>query len=516
MTQVPASWTLATLNDVCEYIQRGKSPRYIGNSELPIVNQKCVRWWGLDTRHLKFVDPKQWPDWGPERFLRAGDILWNSTGTGTIGRACLHKPVDGIPRLVVDSHITILRPKKGIDPRFVFYFIMAPVVQKKIGDMQTGSTNQVELPKSEICATPIPVAPAKEQLRIVSKIDELFSEIEEGERALERVQKLVERYRQSVLKAAVTGELTREWRETHKGQRESGEALLQRILKARREAWEDAELAKMKIKGKKPMNDNWRQGYREPVPPEAANLPEVPDGWTWASLDMLGDITGGITVDKKRSVVGCESVPYLRVANVQRGYLDLSEIKEITAPVEQIKELRLKSGDILFNEGGDLDKLGRGWIWEDQLPLCIHQNHVFRARLFIQGPWGKVISWYANVLGKQVFMDMGKQTTNLASLSLSKLKTFAVPVMAEFEADEIVSRTEDILSVISKQRDELDSQHSASASLRQSVLNVAFAGTLVDQDSAEEPASVLLERIAAARTKTDVAPKISRKKGVAA
>ncbi len=89
-------------------------------------------------------------------------------------------------------------------------------------------------------------------------------------------------------------------------------------------------------------------------------------------------------------------LPYLRVANVQRGYLDLSEMKEIEATEDEIADLQLREGDVLFNEGGDRDKLGRGWVWRGELPECIHQNHVFRARLHAGVADPKFVSWYGN------------------------------------------------------------------------------------------------------------------------
>jgi type I restriction enzyme, S subunit len=130
-----------------------------------------------------------------------------------------------------------------------------------------------------ILETPLPVPPENEQRRIVEKVDELFSQIEAGEEALARAQKLLERYRQSILNAAVTGELTREWREQHEGELESGEDLLKRILKARREAWEQAELAKMHARGKPPSDDRWKQKYKEPEPPGTTDLAHLPEGW---------------------------------------------------------------------------------------------------------------------------------------------------------------------------------------------------------------------------------------------
>ena len=115
----------------------------------------------------------------------------------------------------------------------------------------------------------IPIPPANEQQRIVAKIDELFSELDAGVASLKRAKALLKKYRQAVLKAAVTGELTRDWRERHQGEiKESGAELLQRILKARRAAWEAAELKKLRAKGKPPKDDRWKQKYKEPQPPD--------------------------------------------------------------------------------------------------------------------------------------------------------------------------------------------------------------------------------------------------------
>ena len=398
----------------------------------------------------------------------------------------------------IGRDIYAFEPSKQMNPRFVFRVLeysIESVIARAHGDIPG-------LTKNDILDHQILIPGRKTQQAVVSKIDELFSRIDEGERALERVRKLVERYRQSVLKAAVTGELTREWREQHAGELESGEALLTRILEARRQAWEQSELAKMKAKGQDPINNAWKKKYKEPVTPNVSDLSELPTDWDWASLDALGDIVGGITVDQKRDTNGCEAVPYLRVANVQRGYLDLSHLKMIFASTSEIRQLTLEMGDILFNEGGDLDKLGRGWIWERQYPNCIHQNHVFRARLFVPGHWNRIISWYCNILGRKIFTELGKQTTNLASLSLSKLKQVAIPLMSAAEAEHIVNQVEALESGLGIEFQELSLTTALASGLRQSVLKSAFSGQLVPQDPTDEPASVLLERIAAERAVT--------------
>ncbi|MCX9564712.1 restriction endonuclease subunit S, partial [Vibrio cholerae] len=177
--KLPADWCVSNIDSVASYIQRGKSPKYTEKSDLPVINQKCVRWDGIDREHQKYIHPEQYEKWTPERFLVDGDILWNSTGTGTIGRASLVHLADG-ERLVADSHITIVRPAKGIEPKYLHYWIMGHEVQNSIGAVQSGSTNQVELSKGAVQATPIPLAPTRTQKIIVNKIEELFSHIDAG------------------------------------------------------------------------------------------------------------------------------------------------------------------------------------------------------------------------------------------------------------------------------------------------------------------------------------------------
>jgi type I restriction enzyme, S subunit len=429
-----------------------------------------------------------------------GDAPWVTRGDLVIGmdgdfNSCLW-PGEAA---VINQRVCKVVPDETIYSKRLLSYAL-PAYLRLVND-HTSAITVKHLSSGTVQELPLPLPPRAEQDRLVNKLDELFSRLEDGERALERVRALVESYRQSVLKAAVTGELTREWRKRRKGDLQCVDDLLHCAIKARRAAWEDVELGKRQAQNQKTANNNSKQRCEAPSPPDTAALPGLPDGWTWASLDMLAEVVGGITVDQKRSTMDCRPVPYLRVANVQRGHLDLSEVKAINAPRERLKQLQLQHGDILFNEGGDIDKLGRGWIWENQLPMCIHQNHVFRARLFVGSDLNKIISWYGNVLGRKLFIGLGKQTTNLASLSLSKLKQFPVPLMSAMEASEIVNRAEDILSVLDKLSEELAAQEKRSYALRQSVLSLAFSGRLVAQSSSDEPAASLLKRLTSERPK---------------
>jgi len=218
------------------------------------------------------------------------------------------------------------------------------------------------------------------------------------------------------------------------------------------------------------------------------------------TLGEIADVVGGVTKDAKRqSDPSFVEVPYLRVANVQRGYLDLSVVTTIRVPTTTVGKLRLEPGDILFNEGGDRDKLGRGWIWEAKIKDCIHQNHVFRARLLTDKFDPKFVSMHGNTFGRMWFEKMGKQTTNLASLNLTTLKSFPVPNLPIERQREIVAEVERRLSLIDSLQSATDDSLARCNSLRSAILAAAFSGMLVPQDSTDESASALLERIAAER-----------------
>jgi type I restriction enzyme, S subunit len=236
---------------------------------------------------------------------------------------------------------------------------------------------------------------------------------------------------------------------------------------------------------------------------DAATKP-LPPGWTWTTLAAIADIKGGITKgQQRRSRDGLRSVPYLRVANVQRGFLDLEDVKLIEAAEEEIRELRLIPGDVLFNEGGDRDKLGRGWIWRGELPECIHQNHVFRARLYSLDIEPKYISFYGNSLGQQYFLAEGKQTTNLASINLTKLGALPVLLAPAREQYRIVAEIDRHFTRLDAAVASLKRAQANLKRYRAAVLKAACEGRLVPTEAElarvegreYEPANDLLDRV---------------------
>lgn len=222
----------------------------------------------------------------------------------------------------------------------------------------------------------------------------------------------------------------------------------------------------------------------------------LPDSWSWTTLGEIADVVGGVTKDsKKQSDSGLPLVPYLRVANVQRGYLDLRNVASIRVSDSIREKLQLKPGDVLLNEGGDRDKLGRGWVWQGELPECIHQNHVFRARVVEDAIHPKLLAMFANECGRLWFEEHAAQSVNLASISLTRIKQLPVPIPPLPEQDEILTALEDHLSRLDAAASSMEASLARAKGLRKSLVVEAFAGRLVPQDPMSEPAEMLLERI---------------------
>lgn len=396
----------------------------------------------------------------------------------------------------VNNHAHILR---GLQSMVFNKFILHQMNYVDYQGHVSGST-RLKLTKSALTKMPFLLCSYNEQMRIIDKLEELFSELDSGVKELKLAQIKLTQYRQSLLKSSVEGSLTQQWREANsRSIQETGAQLLERILIERRKHWEQQKLAEFAEKGNPPPK-NWQDKYLEPVQPDTSDLPVLPEGWVWASLDMLGDIVSGVTKGTKRKVEAEKrEVPYLRVANVQRGFLNLDEIKTILATKSDIEKYTLQPGDILFNEGGDRDKLGRGWVWHGEVENCIHQNHVFRMRAFVPELVPKFISHHGNTFGKLWFQNAGKQTTNLASINKGVLKSFPVPLAPVIEQNKIIEVLEEELTLLTKQEEYTLAALAASEAQRKNILKSAFSGQLVPQDPKDEPASVLLEKIKAER-----------------
>ena len=375
--------------------------------------------------------------------LKGGELLFAWSGTpGTTFGAHIWQGSEA----VLNQHIfRVDFDDQSFDKRF-FRHAINQKLDELIG-VAHGGVGLRHVTKGTFEKTEIKVPPLAEQKRIADKLDAVLGRVDACRARLDHVPALLKRFRQSVLAAATSGRLTEEWRM---------------------------------------MNG-------------------VSDDWQDVILGKIADVQGGVTKDTKKQSSEDEEVPYLRVANVQRGYIDLTETKLIRIPSNRLPSLLLKVGDVLFNEGGDLDKLGRGWIWEGQIPKCSYQNHVFRARLYNSDDQPKYISWWGNYCGLDYFLRSGKQTTNLASINKSMLCNLPISLPSPPEQQEIVRRFEELFAFADRIEARLATAQKTVERLTPATLAKAFRGELVPQDPSDEPASMLL------RSLEQDAPKVRRK-----
>lgn len=455
MSELPAGWALTRLDNVAHWGSGGtpsrKDANYYGGGipwlktgelgpQIITSTEETISALGLANSSAKIFP--------------AGSVVIAMYGA-TIGKTSML----GIDSSTNQACAVGVSNKSLILNKYLYYYLSS---QRELFVLAGKGGAQPNISQSVIREWEIPLAPVNEQKRIADKLDSLLERVDACRERLDRVPGILKRFRQAVLAAATSGELTREWR-------------LQRGIIDEMQGFDfdDADAF---------------AGYL------------FPRSWTSRRLSEIASIAGGVTKDSKKQAAHYVEIPYLRVANVQRGYLDLSEVKTIRIPPERADELLLKKGDVLFNEGGDIDKLGRGWIWNGELDKCSFQNHVFRARLHDQEFEPSYFSWYGNSRGYDYFLTRGKQTTNLASINKSVLSALPVAVPPAEEQSEIVRRVRLLLNYA-------DGLARKSASVSQQVLALtpaslakAFRGELVPQDPNDEPASELLARIRAAGT----------------
>lgn len=489
---VPATWSICPLEDVVEIHDDLRQPV---NAKERSQRDGEYPYYGA-TGQVGWIDD----------YLMDGEyILLGEDGAPFLDPA-KNKAyrVDG--KAWVNNHAHVLR---GIAGLLTNRFLLHALNCTDYRDFANGTT-RLKLTQGAMRRIPLPIPPLPEQHRIVEKIEELFSDLDAGVASLQRAKANLKRYRASVLKSAVEGRLSEEWRKEHP-QSEDGQILLDRILRERREKWERDQLQKFKEKGKEPPK-NWESKYEEPSASDTSELPELPEGWVWATVDQVAPPKGGLTKNPNRGSFK-RKLPYLRVANVYSNELRLVEMEEIGVEDDELERLLLCKGDLLVVEGnGSKDQIGRVAVWDGSIEPCVHQNHIIKAR-----PAHGMSLWMLYFLispnGRTSIEKVASSTSGLYTLSISKVASLPVPLPPLAEQEQIVALVEERLSQIDSAEKTIDSELIRSKRLRQSILKRAFEGKLVPQDPKDEPASVLLKRIKASRETEQ--PKKKAKKGKA-
>lgn len=369
-----------------------------------------------------------------------------------------------VPKLKNDigfgsTEFHVLRPHEGIDPRYVYHFVSSHSFRRDAAHQMTGAVGQKRVPQSFLEEASIPVPFFEEQRRIVAEIEKQFSCLDEAVAALKRTKANLKRYKAAVLKAAVEGKLTEDWRKQHPDV-EPASKLLERILTERRAKWGG--------KGR----------YKEPEEADATGLSSLPQGWKWARLEQLGTIFGGLTKNPTRAKF-TKRLPYLRVANVYANELRLDEIEHIGVQDSELEKLLLQKGDLLVVEGnGSKDQIGRLAIWDGSIDPCVHQNHLIKVRLVIAllNKW--ILFWLLSPIGRHFIEKVSSSTSGLYTLSVNKVGDLPIIVPSLAEQEQIIAEVERRLSVIDKLEATVEANLTRADRLRQAILACAFSGQL--------------------------------------
>ena len=364
----------------------------------------------------------------------------------------------------------------------------------------TGTT-RLKLTQAALNSILVPLAPLTEQHRIVAEIEKQFTRLDASVAALKRVQANLKRYRASVLKAACEGRLVPTEADLARAEGrdyESADLLLERIMAERRARWESQE----KRRGK----------YKEPSAPDTSALPELPEGWVWATVGQL------LTKSEYGTSVKCsyeaEGLPVLRIPNIVAGDINLTDIKYATRPVPIDAEAALAKGDVLMcRTNGSVSLVGKTAVVNTELvPYHSFASYLLRFRLIeaeIMPMWFHLYA--TSQLGRDFIEQNAASSAGQNNVSLSLIHTMPIPLPPLAEQHRIVAEVERRLSVIQQTEAAVEANLTRAERLRQSILKQAFSGKLVPQNPNDEPACVLLGRIRAEREEAEAAAKSQRK-----
>jgi type I restriction enzyme S subunit len=293
---IPDSWEWVRLIAICEYIQRGKSPKYSPIKKYPVVAQKCNQWSGFSIEKAQFIEPDSLSSYGPERLLQDNDLIWNSTGLGTLGRMAIYKTAANPYELAVaDSHVTVIRPlKQFVLPEYLYYYFANPTVQSVIEDQADGTTKQKELATATIKAYLTPIPPLKEQCRILAKLSEVlpvvnsYGAVYDETAAMQKA--FPERLKKSILQEVVQGKLV-----PQDPSDEPAEALLERIRAEKQRLIKEGKIKKDKHESVIFRRDNSHyeklDGVERCIDDE---LPfEIPENWCWCKIGTVFTLQAG-------------------------------------------------------------------------------------------------------------------------------------------------------------------------------------------------------------------------------
>ena len=379
---IPDSWEWVRLIDVCEYIQRGKSPKYSPIKKYPVVAQKCNQWSGFSIEKAQFIEPNSLSSYGPERLLQDNDLMWNSTGLGTLGRMAIYKTAANPYELAVaDSHVTVIRPlKQFVLPEYLYYYFANPSVQSVIEDQADGTTKQKELATATIKAYLTPIPPLDEQRRILAKLSEVLPVVKNYGVVYDETTAMQEAFpeslKKSILQEAVQGKLV-----PQDPSDEPAEALLERIRAEKQRLIKEGKIKKNKHESVIFRRDNSHyeklDGVERCIDDE---LPfEIPESWEWVRLGSVLEIARGGSPRPIQQYLTTEpdGINWIKIGDTDKGGKYIYKTKEKIRPEGVTKSRMVHSGDFLLTNSMSF---GRPYILKTD--GCIHDGWLVLSNRF--------------------------------------------------------------------------------------------------------------------------------------
>lgn len=387
-------------------------------------------------------------------YLNPGDVLV-ARMPEPLGRACVFPGVGQPAVTAVD--VCILRPSpEKADRLWLMNALNAPQLRSAMQEHVRGTTRQ-RISRRNLGILRLPLPPRDVQSCVAVAVADLQARRGSADGHIRSAKAAIERFRQSVLAAACAGRLTAEWREEHP------------VIESARELIERSQRDLLPI----------ARGRRQAQATTAPDWLEIPETWEWASLASVAEIRGGIQKQPKRTPQG-NAFPYLRVANVLRGRLDLREVHQFELFPGELETYRLLAGDLLVVEGnGSATEIGRSAIWDGAIEHCVHQNHIIRVRCVHVDPRFIDLVWNSPV-GAREIAELAVTSAGLYSLSVGKIGSFTVPIPPIEEQREIVRRASSLLAAADAQLVRVDAAAGRVDRSSQAILAKAFRGELLD------------------------------------
>ena len=361
---IPDSWAWCRLEQITSYIQRGKSPKYSLINQIPVVAQKCNQWSGFQIEKAQFIDPETLKSYGNERFLQNGDLMWNSTGLGTLGRMAIYwADLNHYGIAVADSHVTVIRPfSNEINSEYLYAYFSSPTVQLVIEDKADGSTKQKELSTSTVKSYLVPLPPKEEQIRIVDKIlktkpiidgyGNLFEDFSSFNNSLKIELK------KSILQEVIQGRLVPQIESEG-----TAEELLAEIAEEKKRLVRDGKLKKSALTTSRIFRGDDNK-YYEQIGSNTIDISDLlpftlPDNWRWCRLSNVIQLISGRDLEPTEYNDNQLGIPYMTGAsNFSNGILLANRWTERPVTISVIGDLLITCkgtiGQMAFNSIGEI------------------------------------------------------------------------------------------------------------------------------------------------------------------